>query len=172
MRMPSRCTARPSRSTSTSLVRSTRAMGASEISIGPAQSGMGAAAAAGAPRTEATPSKTKRLSITPPTQPPQFAMKLPDPATTLSNVSVLLVNEGLSVVAGTLILIIGWIAATWAKRLTARGLAHLPIDLTLKPLIASLVRYAILALTFVLMLGQFGVQTTSLIALLGAAGLA
>lgn len=99
-------------------------------------------------------------------------MKLPDPATTLSNVNVLLVNEGLSVVAGTLILVVGWIAATWAKQLTSRALAHLPLDLTLKPLVASLVRYAILIVTVILVLGQFGVQTTSLIAVLGAAGIA
>ncbi len=90
----------------------------------------------------------------------------------LSTVNVLIVNEGLSVVAGVLILIVGWIVATWAKRLTARGLAHVPLDLTLKPLIASLVRYVILIFTVVLVLGQFGVQTTSLIAVLGAAGLA
>jgi len=89
-----------------------------------------------------------------------------------STVNVLVVNEGLSVVAGTLILIVGWIAATWAKRLTARGLARLPLDPTLKPLVASLIRYMILIFTFILVLGQFGVQTTSLIALLGAAGLA
>jgi small conductance mechanosensitive channel len=90
----------------------------------------------------------------------------------LSAANVLLVNEGLSVVAGILILVIGWVCATWAKRLTERGLARVPLDLTLKPLIASLVRYAILIFTVVLVLGQFGVQTTSLIAVLGAAGLA
>lgn len=90
----------------------------------------------------------------------------------LSTVNVLIVNEGLSVLAGVLILIVGWVVATWAKRLTARGLAHLPLDLTLKPLIASLIRYVILIFTVILVLGQFGVQTTSLIAILGAAGLA
>jgi len=92
--------------------------------------------------------------------------------TALSAANVLLVNEGLSVVAGVLILVIGWICATWAKRLTERGLAHVPLDLTLKPLVASLARYLILILTVVLVLGQCGVQTTSLIAVLGAAGLA
>jgi len=46
------------------------------------------------------------------------------------------------------------------------------IDPTLKPLISRFSRYLILALTVVAVLGQFGVQTTSLIALLGAAGLA
>lgn len=103
-------------------------------------------------------------------------MKLADAASAtgsaLSTVNVLLVNEGLSVVAGSLILVIGWLTATWAKRLTTRALAHLPLDLTLKPLLASLVRYAILIVTVVLVLGQFGVQTTSLIAVMGAAGLA
>lgn len=90
----------------------------------------------------------------------------------LSTVNVLIVNEGLSVLAGVLILIAGWVAATWAKRLTARGLTHVPLDLTLKPLISSLIRYIILIFTIILVLGQFGVQTTSLIAVLGAAGLA
>lgn len=103
-------------------------------------------------------------------------MKLSDVASltgdALSTVNVLVVSEGLGVLAGTLILIVGWIAATWAKRLTAQGLARLPLDPTLKPLVASLVRYIILIFTFILVLGQFGVQTTSLIALLGAAGLA
>jgi small conductance mechanosensitive channel len=103
-------------------------------------------------------------------------MTLPNASTTtmnaLTSLNILVVNEGLSVLAGTLILIVGWLVATWAKRLTARGLAHLPLDLTLKPLLSSLVRYAILMITFVLVLGQFGVQTTSLIAVLGAAGLA
>jgi small conductance mechanosensitive channel len=103
-------------------------------------------------------------------------MKLSDTTTTtmsaLSSLNILIINEGLSIVAGTLILIAGWLVATWAKRLTARGLAHLPLDLTLKPLLASLVRYVILIVTVILVLGQFGVQTTSLIAVLGAAGLA
>ena len=90
----------------------------------------------------------------------------------LSTVNVLLMNEGLSVVAGIAILVAGWILATWAKRWTAAALAHLPLDLTLKPLLASLARYAILIVTVVLVLGQFGFQTTSLIAVIGAAGLA
>src|SRR4051812_50135432 len=46
------------------------------------------------------------------------------------------------------------------------------MDLTLKPLIASMARYIILVLTLLLVVQQFGVQTTSLIAVLGAAGLA
>jgi small conductance mechanosensitive channel len=46
------------------------------------------------------------------------------------------------------------------------------IDKTLAPIMAALVRYAILTLTVVVTLGNFGVETTSIIAVLGAAGLA
>ena len=46
------------------------------------------------------------------------------------------------------------------------------IDKTLAPIFAALVRYAILTLTVVVTLGNFGVETTSIIAVLGAAGLA
>jgi small conductance mechanosensitive channel len=46
------------------------------------------------------------------------------------------------------------------------------IDDTLKPLISNFAAYGVLAITVVAVLSQFGVQTTSLIALLGAAGLA
>ena len=45
-------------------------------------------------------------------------------------------------------------------------------DDTLIPLAASIVRYMILIVTLVAALGSFGIQTTSIIAVLGAAGLA
>jgi small conductance mechanosensitive channel len=90
----------------------------------------------------------------------------------VTELRVLMVDGGIRFVAAVFILVVGWLLATWAKRWVTAGLAHLPLDLTLKPLLGSLVRYAILILTLVLVLGQFGVQTTSLIAVLGAAGLA
>ena len=46
------------------------------------------------------------------------------------------------------------------------------VDKTLTPILASIIRYAGFILTLVVALGQFGVQTTSIIAVLGAAGLA
>ncbi len=53
------------------------------------------------------------------------------------------------------------------------GLSRLRrFDGTLKPLVASIVRYAILIATVIAVLQRFGVETTSLIAVLGAAGLA
>jgi small conductance mechanosensitive channel len=90
----------------------------------------------------------------------------------VTDLRLLLVDGGIRFVAAILILIVGWMLATWAKRGTLAALRHLPIDATLKPLLASLLRYGILILTIVVVLDQFGVQTTSLIAVLGAAGIA
>ena len=90
----------------------------------------------------------------------------------VTQLQLLVVDGGLRLVVGIIILVVGWTAATYAKRGLDAALARVPMDLTLKPLIASLARYAILILTLLLVVGQFGVQTTSLIAVLGAAGLA
>jgi small conductance mechanosensitive channel len=90
----------------------------------------------------------------------------------LANLQLLMVNSGIRLIAAIMILIVGWMLATWIKRWLVAALQHLPIDLTLKPLLGSLVRYAILIVTIILVMGQFGVQTTSLIAILGATGLA
>ncbi|MGD0189744.1 MAG: mechanosensitive ion channel domain-containing protein [Rhizomicrobium sp.] len=90
-----------------------------------------------------------------------------------ATVETLLINDGVNLVAAIIILILGWLLAGWAARGTAMWLARLhQFDDTLKPLAASLVRYAILLVTIIAVLERFGVETTSLIAVLGAAGLA
>lgn len=85
---------------------------------------------------------------------------------------LLVVNSGIKLVAAIIILCAGWTLAGYAKRWLRAGLAHIPLDATLKPLLAQLAQYTVLLITLLLVLGQFGFQTTSLIALLGAAGLA
>ena len=90
----------------------------------------------------------------------------------VTEIRLLLVDGGIRFVAAIVILIVGWVLATWVKRWTLTALRHIPIDATLKPLLASLLRYGIIILTLVVVLDQFGVQTTSLIAVLGAAGIA
>jgi len=76
-------------------------------------------------------------------------------------------------VSALLIVIVGWIVAGWAGR-AVRGVARRTdkIDQTLSPVLGAIVRYAILIMVFVAALGQLGVQTTSVLAALGAAGLA
>jgi small conductance mechanosensitive channel len=96
----------------------------------------------------------------------------PVSANFITDMRLLMVDSGIRLLAAIFILTAGWIIATWVKRWMSAGLQHLPLDLTLKPLLASLMRYAILIITVILVLEQFGVQTTSLIAVIGAAGLA
>lgn len=84
-----------------------------------------------------------------------------------------LATYGLSALGGIVILIIGWLVAGWASRAADVTLARVPsVDLTLRRFLASLVRYLILTFTVLAVLSQFGVQTASLIAVFGAAGLA
>ena len=71
------------------------------------------------------------------------------------------------------ILIVGWTIAGWAKRLTLRAMNRIPnMDATLKPLLSSIARYVVIIITIIAVLSQFGIETTSIIAVLGAAGLA
>ena len=71
------------------------------------------------------------------------------------------------------LLIVGWWLATRSQRATAGVLAaQSRIDATLSGVVASLVRYSILIVVAVAVLAQLGIQTTSILAALGAAGLA
>ncbi len=80
---------------------------------------------------------------------------------------------GLSLVSAVVLLIAGYIIAGWAARALRRRLSEAEqFDATLIPVLAQVVRYVILGFTLVLVLAQFGVQTASLIAVIGAAGLA
>jgi small conductance mechanosensitive channel len=84
-----------------------------------------------------------------------------------------LATYGLNAIGGIIILIAGWMVAGWAARAADVTLARLhSVDLTLRRFLASLVRYVILTFTVLAVLSQFGVQTASLIAVFGAAGLA
>ncbi len=77
------------------------------------------------------------------------------------------------VVLAAVILILGFFVAGFVRRRIVRlAEASRHFDRTMGVFLANLARYAILTLTFVFVLQQFGFQTTSLVALLGAAGLA
>lgn len=72
-----------------------------------------------------------------------------------------------------LLLAIGLLMAGWAGSAIRRGLQRTErVDRTTIPVAAAVVRYGIIILVVVAALGQAGVQTTSLLAVLGAAGLA
>lgn len=79
----------------------------------------------------------------------------------------------MNVLAGIAILIVGiWIAGRVARSIRRLSERYPQLDMTLLGFLAQIGRWAVVALTVVIVLGQFGLQTTSLIALVGVAGLA
>ncbi|WP_422371160.1 mechanosensitive ion channel family protein [Hoeflea sp.] len=85
----------------------------------------------------------------------------------------LIVTYAFSVIGAILILIVGWIVSrvlgNWAKGALKRTTR---IDPTVTGFFSVFVRYAVLVVVVIMVLGQFGVQTASIITALGAAGLA
>lgn len=79
----------------------------------------------------------------------------------------------LDVLAALVILAIGWLVAGWAASWVAgRAERHPRIDQTLTRVLSRTVWFLIVLFTVLAVLNRFGIQTTSIIALIGAAGLA
>jgi small conductance mechanosensitive channel len=76
------------------------------------------------------------------------------------------------VVTALLIFVIGWMISKWVHGLVTRMMRNRKLDEALGRFLASIAQYAVLAATVIAALGRVGVETTSLVALLGTAGLA
>jgi small conductance mechanosensitive channel len=79
---------------------------------------------------------------------------------------------GLKVLAALVILVVGRWVAKGIRKLVERLMTRNKVDATLIAFTASLVYIGLLAFIVLAALGQLGIQTTSFIAVLGAAGLA
>lgn len=76
-------------------------------------------------------------------------------------------------VTAIVILVVGWILSNGvAKAIRRIGNSKYKLDTTALPMLSAFGQWTIRILTIVVVLSQFGVQTASLIAALGAAGLA
>jgi len=96
-----------------------------------------------------------------------------DMATIAEMLKAFALGFGLDLLGAILILIVGWWVAGRAAALVRHSLRNAKfVDTTIKPLAASIVRYVILIIVLIAVLSNFGVQTASIIAVLGAAGLA
>jgi len=84
-----------------------------------------------------------------------------------------MVDMGINLLVALLILVIGWwvssLLGSWVRRAATRSSK---IDPTIVPMFYSTVVWAVRIFTVIAVLARFGVQTASLIAVLGAAGLA
>ena len=79
----------------------------------------------------------------------------------------------MNVVKALVVLIVGWTAAGMLARVVRNRVNATPrIDPTLGNFFASMVKWAILAIVLVAVMGIFGIPATSIVAILGAASLA
>ncbi|RUU58613.1 mechanosensitive ion channel domain-containing protein [Mesorhizobium sp. M2C.T.Ca.TU.002.02.1.1] len=91
----------------------------------------------------------------------------------LAQLSTLIVSYSFSAIGAVILLVVGYFVAGLAERSIRVGLSHIHgFDATLRNFFSKIVRYAILILVVIMVLGQFGVQTASIIAAIGAVGLA
>lgn len=79
------------------------------------------------------------------------------------------IDWGMRLLSATLILIAGWIIGNWVS---GRMCSIKRVDETLCSFLGGLSKYVVLAVAGITVLGQFGVQTASLLAVLGGAALA
>jgi small conductance mechanosensitive channel len=87
--------------------------------------------------------------------------------------SAFLLTYGINVLGALLTLMAGYVVAGWLHRLINRAMRKsVKIDPVFHEVPGKVVRIAVLVFTVIAVLNRFGVETTSLIALLGAAGLA
>ncbi|QDE29811.1 MULTISPECIES: mechanosensitive ion channel family protein [Shewanella] len=85
----------------------------------------------------------------------------------------LIIDVGINVLLAALILIVGlYIANKMSSIINKIGESYDKLDNTLFRFLGSVAKYIILAFVAIAVLNRFGVQTASIVALLGAAGLA
>ncbi len=79
---------------------------------------------------------------------------------------------GLRVAGAIAVLVIGRVACRMARNTVRRTLESRRVDASLVPFISNLVYFTLLTAVIISVLGVFGIETTSLVAILGTAGLA
>ncbi|KER03179.1 small-conductance mechanosensitive channel MscS [Photorhabdus temperata] len=84
----------------------------------------------------------------------------------------LIIQYLVNMVAAVLILVLGLMAAKLISKGVKRVMSLRDIDVTVSDFLAAIVRYSVIAFTIIAVLGKLGVQTASVIAVIGAAGLA
>jgi small conductance mechanosensitive channel len=95
-----------------------------------------------------------------------------DPNAIVESVVTLVSTWGLKAVGAVAVLIVGRMIAGGLRRGAGRALKRSGVDETLAPFLTGLVYYLALAVVVIAVLNLFGIETTALVAVVGAAGLA
>lgn len=91
---------------------------------------------------------------------------------TMELIVSLAVTYGIKIILAIAIYVIGKKIATWASDLLEKSMIAKDVDKTVSHFTRNIVFYALFAVVVVAALGQLGLQTTSFVAIIGAAGLA
>ncbi|WP_340609440.1 small-conductance mechanosensitive channel MscS [Xenorhabdus bharatensis] len=90
----------------------------------------------------------------------------------LVNNQEILIQYAMNIVFAILILVVGLSIAKLACKAVKRVMSLRGVDTTISDFLSAIIRYAIIAFTIIAVLGRLGIQTASVIAVIGAAGLA
>lgn len=90
----------------------------------------------------------------------------------LNENSGLIIHYGIQAVVALVILLIGGRIAKFCSNLTQKTFTKKKVDQAVGSFVASIIYALVLAVTILMALSQVGIETTSFIAILGAAGLA
>lgn len=82
------------------------------------------------------------------------------------------IEVGTNVLIALVTLIIGWMIAGWVQKLVVSQMTKREIDVSVSRFLGNIVRYMLIAATVIAALAKVGIETTSVIAILGSAGLA
>jgi len=95
-----------------------------------------------------------------------------DAAAAMDAVMAIVSTWGLRVVGALVLFIVGLMVCKAIRRSVRKALTKSSLDDTLVPFLSSMIYYLLLTFLILAVLSLFGIQTTSFIAVLGAAGLA
>ena len=90
----------------------------------------------------------------------------------VQNAVTLVSTWGLQLAGALAVLIIGRFLCGLARKSVRRAMESRRVDPSLVPFVSNLVYFVLLAAVLIAVLGLFGIETTSLVAILGTAGLA
>ncbi|TAK98193.1 MAG: mechanosensitive ion channel [Rhodospirillaceae bacterium] len=92
---------------------------------------------------------------------------------TMDTAMTMATTYGLRTVGALIIFAVGWFVARQVQRALIRvGRKSPRVDLTIATFLGALAKYLIVAFTLIAVMASFGVETTSVVAVLGAAGIA
>lgn len=90
----------------------------------------------------------------------------------VSNNQGLIINYGMNIISAIITIIIGFMVARMLASGTHKVLSLKKLDSTVVDFISHMVRYIVIAFVLIAALSRVGVETTSFVAIIGAAGLA